>query len=1180
MRFGCCCTRVDLNERLLLLLTAGCLVCALFRQGLDAQTTFGSITGTITDSSGSSTPNAQVTLTNLGTSDRRTMSSSSDGSYQFVNLVPGRYRLEVEKPGFKRLTREPIVVEVQSSLKIDVALQLGDVSQTVEVTAQTPLLQPETSSLGQVIAQRAVNELPLNGRNPLNLAALAPSVVPQGQSMQNPNGTNPFAWGNYQIGGGMANQSAMILDGMSMVIASGHQLALVPNQDSLQEFKVQTNNLSPEFGRFAGGLINFTTKSGTNSLHGGAWEFLRNKVLNANDYFDNEAGVGRPAFTQNQFGFNLGGPAYIPKVYDGRNKSFFFVDWEGFRLREGQPFTETVPTVAERSGNFSQLVDSNGNLIPIYDPTSNRPDPNNPSQYIRTPYAGNVIPASLLNPAALKMQNLYPLPNNSSTGITDVNNYVTNASVGGNNQQSVVRWDQNISDKQHLFARYTYWGNLNLPIDPFRNGVCQDRCTETFNTNNAVLDDVYSFNPTTVLDARLGYMRFSYDRTPETLGYDLAQLGWPASLNSEAAYRVVPLPCISGYDPANIFCSQGAGSVIVDRNDDDDVAASLTKILGSHSLKFGGEYLRLTQNYIQTNIATGLFNFDQGFTSVDPLQPGNTGSGYASFLLGYPSSGSALTPAATAAVEKYGALFFQDDWKLSQRLTLNLGLRWELDGPWTERYNRVSYLETNTANPALQQAGLTYDGAIGLVDSSTRSSRSNINPDYLQFSPRVGFAYQLAAKTVLRGGYGIFWLPRDIGGADEPNGDPINSYSTNFVSSINGGLTPYDNLSNPFPNGIIQPPGRTGPYQQLLLGQGITEAVANIPYGNNQQWNLDVQQEFGNGFLVDVAYAGAKGTHLPLGSEFINQLPDQYLSLGNKLLTQVANPFAGIVQTGTLTASTVTYGQLLLPYPQYTGVSLTGGNVGTSNYESLQVKAEKRFLNGATLLAAYTFSKLISNADTLTSWLEASGVAGVQDWNNLRNEQSLTSFDVPQRLVVSYVMDLPFGKGRKYLSSASGFLNQAIGGWGVEGVTTFQSGFPLHFTTSENVTNSYGGGSRPNVVSGCQTSMSGSAQSRLSEWFNTGCFTQPAAFTFGDESRTDPTLRAAGIANWDFSTFKNFPFGPDGKLHIQFRAEFFNLFNRAQFGSPGQTYGTSQFGVVSTQQNLPRLVQFALRFGF
>jgi hypothetical protein len=388
--------------------------------------------------------------------------------------------------------------------------------------------------------------------------------------------------------------------------------------------------------------------------------------------------------------------------------------------------------------------------------------------------------------------------------------------------------------------------------------------------------------------------------------------------------------------------------------------------------------------------------------------------------------------------------------------------------------------------------------------------------------------------------------------------------------------------TNPFPSGIIPPPGRNASYAQTLLGTGPGETRLNNPYGYAQQWNADLQQQFGNGFLIDVAYGGAKGTHLPLDGTQSDQLPDQYLSLGNQLLQNVPNPYyPHITAPGTpLSQPTVQYGQLLRPYPEYNGLGNLGWGVFNSTYESLQVKAQKRFSSGSELMVAYTHSKFISNTDTISGWLESGGVGGIQDWNNLRGEKSLASFDTPERLIVSYVLDVPVGKGRKFLTNSNTFVDAAIGGWGVEGTTTLQSGFPLHLTTNSNNSNSFGGGQRPNVVAGCNASISGSITSRLDEYFNTACFTQPAPFTFGDESRNDPHLRSPGIANWDFSAFKTFPLAPENKANLQFRAEFFNIFNRVQFNYPGQALGSSSFGVITSQLNNPRLVQFALRLTF
>ncbi len=1174
--------------RLCCLWTALLVVLISFASISSAQTTFGSVVGNVTDASGAAVANTQVTLTNVGTNEKRTETTNSDGLYQFVNVQPGQYSVEVAQSGFKRVVRGPFEVQTQSTAKIDLALQVGEVTQTIEVTAQTPLLQPETSSLGQVIDQRKTNELPLNGRNPMNLVALVPSVVPQGGSMSNPNGQNPFAWGNYQIGGGMANQSMTWLDGSPVNGAYINITALIPSQDSLQEFKVATSNLSPEYGRFAGGVVNFTTKSGTNELHGTAYEFLRNKELNANTFFNNLNGTPRPAFTQNQFGVNLGGPVYIPKLYDGRNKTFFFLNYEGFRLRQGQSSTQTVPTLQDRTGDLSNYIARTGRTA-IYDPltTCGSGAPGLPacapgqSQYDRLPFAGNVIPTSRINPTSLKLLSLYPLPN-APGNAAGVGNWVSNGSGGGNNNETVVHIDQNVSDKQHITARYSYWGNLNLPNDPFRNGICQDRCTETFNTNNFVLGDTYSFSPTTILEVRLSYQRFSYDRTPSTLGYDLTQLGWPASLNGQVSFRDLPVPVINGFDTANTFGSQGAGSVIVDRNDNYRAAGTITRIAGKHTLRFGAEWIRMTHNYAQTNTPTGIFNFNPDLTGNNGSSPAsNSGAGLATFLLGYPSSGSASTPALVAAQQLYPAVFGNDDWHVTPKLTLNLGVRWEHSGPWTERFDRLTYFNPNQPNQILLAKGVTVPGNVDLVNSLGDSYRSNIYPKWYQFAPRTGLAYQIASKTVFHAGYGMFWLPNNVAWDYSPNNNPVNSLSTPILSPVYPGV-PATVINNPFPAGIAQPPGRDPSYAQILLGRGVNLPELQNPYGYAQQWNAQIQQQFGNGLLLEVAYGGAKGTHLPISSPQIDQLPDQYLALGNTLTQNVANPYFGTVTAAgsPLTQSTVQQGQLLRPFPQYNGVNYSGQGIGNSTYESLQVTAQKRFSGGNTILAAYTHAKLLSNTDTVTGWLESGGTGGVQDWNNLRGEKSLASFDTPDRLVVSYVLDIPVGKGRKYLANANGLVQSVVGGWGVQGTTTIQSGFPLHFGTNQNNVHSFGGGSRPNVIAGCQKSINGPVQARLNEYFNIACFAQPANYTFGSEARTDPTLRSPGIAEWNFAAVKSFPLSPEGRVNLGFRAEFFNLFNRVQFGYPNQTQGSTGFGTITSQQNLPRLVQFALQLRF
>ncbi len=1213
-----------LSKKLGLLgLTMGLLLgCASAARG---QTTFGAVVGSVVDSSGAAVPEGKVTLTNLGTNEKRLMTTGVDGLYSFVNLLPGRYRLEVDKGGFSHFLREPIVVEVQNTVRIDVTLQLGAVTQTIEVTAQSPLLQPETSDLGQVIEQRQVNELPLNGRNAMNLVALAPSVVPQGQAMQNPSLANNYGWSNYQIGGAITNQASEYLDGVPLNIAYINGMSMIPSQDAIQEFKVQTNNLSAEWGRFAGGVVNFTTKSGTNQIHGTAYEFLRNKVLNSNNFFNNAVtpAIPTPAFTQNQFGLNAGGPLVLPHLYDGHDKTFWFASYEGFRVREGFPFLLTEPTPAELNGDLRGLVDSSGNMIPVYNPTTTvlNPDGSYSRQQISCSGVLNVICPQNINPTSAVLTKIFPKPNTPGTA-TGLFNYATNASSGGDNDQLIIRGDQNVSSRQRIFARYSYWYDRTLPLDPLHNGEAFVG-TETFRTHNAILDDVYTFSPTTILDLAATFNRMAYNRIPLTQGYNLAQLGpnW-APLQSQVFTPTIPGLC---FQPpfSDIWCSGGNGSIIIDRNTDLRAVGSLTKMAGRHTMKVGGEFRQDTVNSAHTDEPVGLFFFTNGFTASDPILQ-NGGSSLASFLLGYgapPSFGGAVSqskPLLPAELMLYPAVYAQDTYRVTRKLTLNYGIRWEQTGPFSERHNRISVLLPNTPSPlpslpcvplsAGAAAVLGSDqlclgklnGDLGLVGTPARPSRNATDKPWHQFSPRLGFAYQLTPKTVLRGGYGLFWISNTVGYTSESDLDFINSISTPWITSGDGGVSPCVNpsasvgvpacpggatfnLSNPFPNGILNPPGRDPSYQGLAYGQYFFASVPNNPYAYYQQWNLDLQRELPGGFFLDVAYAGTKGTHLPDLAQPLNIMPDKYLALGFDLFDTVPNPFYGLVNNGSALSLPFTYlEELLVPHPQYGagGMFSADSGLGSSIYHSLQLKVEKHLKGGGTLLAAYTNSKMITTADvdSLTNWLDATAAAGIQNWNNLKAERSIASYDVPQRLVVSYVLDLPVGRGKKFLSGVSGPADKVVSGWGVQGVTTYQRGFPLNFGSVIGALTSFGNGQRPDKSAA--GALPGSADSRLNEWFNTSAFSAPSPFVYGNESRTDPVLRSQGINNWDFALIKNTSFGPGERVGLQFRTEVFNLFNTPQFGPPSTTFGAANFGQVSAQINNPRLIQFALRFLF
>lgn len=1138
---------------------------------LAAQSFFGSLVGSVEDGTGAAIVQANVTLINTGTGDRRVAQTDTSGSYQFVNLPPGQYRVEVEMNGFRRYVRDNITVEVQSSVRIDVPMQVGELNQVVEVTGQTPLLQTEDASLGQVVQARNVLEMPLNGRNIFGLVALAPGVVPGGQSGTTPTGTNPFAWGNYQIGGGQANQSASFIDGAPVNASYVNLTALVPTQDAVREFKVQTNSLGPEFGRFAGGVINLTTKSGTNGFHGSAYEFFRNKVLNSNTFFNNRAGVSRPAFSQNQYGANLGGPIV-------REKTFFFGSFEGFRLRQGQSYVYSVPTDLMRAGNFSDVRNASGAVIPIYDPLTTCGRLGNPEcpggTISRTPFPGNIIPDNRIDRAARAMVPLWGRANSTGLPFTAVNNFTANASVGGDNDQYNARLDHNFSDKQRFFLRYTYWKNLNLPIDPYGTQTCVDRCTETMDTHQAVVGDTYSLTSTMFLDLRLSFTRFSYDRVSLTAGYDLSQLGWPSSLNNAVAVRVQPIPLVTGYN--GVFSTNGTGSTIAARNDIYSIIPSVTKIWGKHTIKFGGEWRRLTHNYYQQNNPSGSFNFDALMTSVNPLAAAGTGNGFASFLLGMGSGGGLTHNNFVAGQMLYAAYYVGDQWQIGSRLTLNYGVRFDRMGPWSERYDRLVVLLPDAANELNGRGGLNFTGRFGLVNSPDNPSRNNSELRNL-FSPRFGLAFRATTKTVIRAGYGIFYLPNDVAFNTAPNIDISNAYTTPYLGTTDGSITPADRLSNPFPNGIIQAPGRNPNIQKLFYGQGVNAPLYKDPRAYMQQWNFDIQREIFAGFALDVAYAGSKGTHLPGPNQTLNQLPESYLLQGASLLTQVPNPFVNDVQLGALAQPNVSRAQLLRPYPQYTGFNLVAPMNRNSIYHSAQVKVEKRFEQGASILGSYTFAKLISDTDTLTAWLEPGGGLGVQNWYNLKAERSVALYDVPHRAVISFIYDLPFGKGKKFISGTSGPANLFIGGWGINGVTTFQSGNPLNLSMAVNTTNSQGGGQRPNST-GVSANLEGTAQSRLTKWFDTGAFTATPSFQFGNVARTLTDVRAHGVANYDFTVFKNTQITE--RVGIQFRTEIFNLFNRVQFSYPGTAMGNPQFGVVSGQYNNPRLVQLALRLLF
>jgi len=1218
-------------------LTLSVTIALSYSPFVHGQTTYGSITGAVTDSSGAAVVGAEVTLTNVGTSATRTQACGPDGLFSFVNLVPGTYKVDVEKQGFKHFTRSDVIVQVNQSTTVNASLAVGQVSEIVEVLGETPQLQTDTSSLGEVVETRMANNLPLNGRNIYNLTTIVPSVVPQGNTIGTVVGKNPFDFANYQIGGSFANQSAEYLDGEPLNIGYINLPLLVPTQDSVGEFKVQTNNLGPEWGKFSGGVINISTKSGANSWHGLLYEYLQNKVLNANEYFNKGAQIKAglpntpPQFTQNQFGGTVGGAIL-------KDRTFVFGSYEGFRLRQGTVSSTTVPTLAERGGNFADLCSAGFNAAGVcnnpsqqlYNPTSivgtnptRQPIPFNNISSMINPTSAFLLNALIANPTGAGTQ--------SPTTGEFINNFTKAASTGGNINEYVVRVDQVVNARQRAFVRYTHFSLLNLAQDPYNTGLCKGRCAENTTSNSASVGYNITVTPNLIIDLNVSGSRFNYVRNPINSGFDFTKQGWPAAYNAlvPSVERTPLTPCFGISDPL-ISCSQGQ-SAIGDHNTQWNFSPQVTWIKGRHTFRFGGQLQMGFDNYYQTNNGGGIISFVGSWTSsvAGGAAAAVGGNDYADFLLGYgqgqgsafgnQTTGNLIISGPVSGKQTYRALYAGDSFHWTSKLTLNLGLRYELQGPWSERYNRLTYFNNQVTNSSVTGCsgvpGSPCPGDLFLVQTGQNTSRNSL-PSKTQFMPRVGFAYAWNPKTVIRGGYGIFYIPNYVSFWTNPYIDPVSSATTNFFASNNHGLTPSSSLSCQFvPGTFICIPG-TGPFganlvavagrnpqpnaSQYILTQNNFSTTGYFvqKYGYQQQWNLDLQRDLGAGFFADVAYAGARGVHLPQFTPNVNQIPDRFVTQAQAqynagqtptIAQPVTNyPFSQPLPGG-LGPGVLIQGQLVRPYPQYAGLNFNGLNCCWSSYNALQATVNRRFQNGGTFVVSYTFSKLLTNTDTLTSWLEygaTGGVGLIQDWNNLNKEYSLSSQNISQRMVISYVLDLTFGHGKKFAGGVTGVKDKFVSGWGIDGTTVFSTGFPVKInyggSASRLVASGLLGQStlRPDVVPGCNQGASIN-NNQVHLWFNPACFAAPAPWSYGDEPRVNATLTQDGVNNWDFAVFKTTNLGE--RYNIQFRAEFFNLFNRAQFGAPNGTCcieNNASFGIVNNTVGNPRLIQFGLKFYF
>lgn len=1126
------------------------------------------ITGRVTDATEAATPRAMITVTNEQTGIATGTTTNDVGYYVVPQLQPGTYQIDVEASGFRSVTRTGINLSVEQVARLDFQLEVGEVAEAVEVVGTPPLLESSRATVGQVIENKRIVDLPLNGRNPFQLATLTPAVV------------SFSSFGTPQMGGGRNATSEVQLDGTSNTAAENNvginSIVYTPSVDSVEEFKVEVNALSAEYGRFSGGVINMITKSGTNQVHGSGYWFRRDDALDANNFFANRADIEKSGFSRDQYGGSLGGPLV-------RDRTFWFVGFERTRSREQSVFTGTVPPASWRRGDFSDLRDANGQRITIYDPATVREDPNNPGQYIRDPFPNNVIPADRINGVARNVLAFYPEAN---TAPTDPNTFANNFASGGSEPSDSYRLDSRIdhhfNEKWRTFLRYSVNPSEGQSFIPWDNEAAPGTIGDGVSTSVA-LNHTYILSPSLLASLRYGFGRNANDRRNFSEGFDFAQLGFPESFRDQAVVNGLSFPRFSmGGAAMNIGANDWSKVKNIVMNH--VVSGSVTKHMSRHTLKFGGEWRKLFVNFEQHGQPSGGFNFNRGWTQRE-INTANTLQGFpmASFLLGLPSGASMSHTVASASESSYWAFYVQDDWRLTDKLTINLGLRYDVDIPRTERFDRLSYFDIAAPSPIASQVSASalcpacgdLRGAMRFV---TPDDRRQTSADTNNVGPRLGVAYQLTSNTVVRAGYGISYMPSVMQAA----GTTGTSGMQGFTSTTNANFT-FDNmrtihttLDTPFRDGFNLPLGPEGG-EATDLGFGIGSSFFDdVRSGMIQQWNLNIQRQFPGDILVEIGYLGSRGTHLPDGDggRSYNQLSPELMALGPALFDLVDNPFYGVITDprSSLSQRQVTRNQLLRAFPQYTGVSSGRKSGGTSEYHGMTLRADKRFSHGLSLLVAYTFSKLMDDASSTVSWIGPIANSRL-DHTNRALEWSLSSMDVSSRFVASWVYELPFGSGRRFASGATGIWDFLISGWQVNGIVTLARGTPLFITGVPNNTGIFSGQRAVREDRSAKLS-GGTTDERLNQWFDTSVFSLPEPFTFGNVSRTLPDVRNPGIKNLDLSFFKNYTLAEG--LTLQYRLEMFNALNTPQFDGPNTNIQSGNFGVI-TDAGPARQIQMAVK---
>jgi trimeric autotransporter adhesin len=1155
------------------------LICAfILTLPVSGQSYQGSLRGSLRDSGGNVMPSVTIALTNEATNVARTTVTNASGEYVFEKIDPGSYKIDATQTGFKKLERPGVIIETQQFLTLDLVMELGNVAETVVITAEVPLIESSNASVGQVISKQLLSDLPNTGRNPFSLAAISPNYIPAGNPtfnrQQDQSGSSQIS-----LAGGPVRGNNYLLDGIP-IADIGNRAVIIPIFEAVQELKMQVNNYDAEAGRTGGGVFNVTARSGTNNLHGSLFGFLRPNPLQANNFFNNRSGLARPDADYKLYGGSLGGPVYIPKVYHGKDKTFFWFAFEGYRMQSFLSETFTVPTDQERLGNFSQ------SRTTIYDPTTTRLNPNYDSsrpasvdnpQYIRDPFSSNMIPLGRQDDAGRALIQFFPLPNRPADA-NGRNNYAATSVLNDRADQQTIKLDHTFNNNYKIAGTYLRYGSREPVADYYQNIANPGGSLLFRNVDAVAINNIFTLNESTILSVRYGYNTFADNVDTVSAGFDPASLGFASSFTSDIPFNKFPSISLGGAYGSPSQGALGSAAPNERRWYSHNFLTGISKLMGRHNLKSGFDYRQLSLDFNNIGQASGAFTFNRGFTQSDP----NTGTGgneLASLLLGAVASGNSQLVTPLSFYVNYFGAYVQDDFRYSQKLTLNFGLRYEYETGLQERADQITVGFDPSVPFPVQPAGLNVRGGLlfaGVGGNPTQQVRAQKN----KFGPRVGFAFMLNDKTTLRGGYGILWAPPifSLGPTVDGYGALGFAAVTNMVTTLDNGLTPANLLSNPFPNGLLTP---TGSSLGLLtqVGQTISFVDQNREGAYMQQYSLDVQRELPGNIALTVGYVGSRGTNLQVGGISnggvnINQLPPEFMARTD-LQERVPNPFFGTAAgVGILGSERVAKGQLLRPFPQFGDVIMYGASGANSYYNAVTFKAQKRFSRGFSLLTAYTFSKMLDDITGNSNYFAPDNTANVIDAYDRSRDYALSSVDTPHRFTMSGAYELPFGKGKAFFSSGNSIVNRVIGGWQLNAIVTYQSGFPLSLTQQVNNTNAFSLGQRPNVVLGVDPATSGDVSDRLGAYLNSAAFSLTPANTFGNAPRTIG-IRSPATNLWDLSVLKNTMIFEG--LNAQFRFEAVNAFNTPVFRAPNTQLGNSNFGVITSQANFARIMQVSVR---